>query len=163
VEIKIMKNELHLSGLLNEETNFEQLTSAMRLAAGAASNQEVIANFEKVTRCNSIGILTWLRAINKATHRIIYRNCPVFLTEQFASVSQLVGKNCSVESFYARYHCTESDEFMVHKLHVGTDVPVLPDYTDFEIPNLVIQGKIFEPDFIPSDYLSFLASGAGEN
>ena len=162
MDIKVNKSEVLLSGLLNEEANLDKIIAAMNSAATASNNQEMIVNFEHLVRCNSIGILEWLRAISNVTHRIIYRNCPVFLTEQFSSVSQMITKQCSVESFYARYHCSEADEFMVHKLRVGTDVPLLPDYNDFEVPNLIIHGKIFEPDFIPSDYFSFLATSPEE-
>lgn len=162
LDIKIVKNEIILSGLLNEQIDGDQLASALKTARSNSDKQVIIANFDQVSRCNSIGILIWLRAISTITSEIVYRNCPVHLTEQFSSVTQFIGRNCRVESFYVRYHCPEADEFMVRKLIVGEDVPLLPNYGDFEIPNLVIGDKIFEPDFIPADYFSFLSNSFGK-
>ncbi len=112
IDIKPNGNEIHLSGAINEDSDF---TALENLTPGL-----LIFNFESVTIINSCGIREWIKLLTKLkAHQIRYINCPQIIIEQMNLVHGFLDKNTEIESFYAPYFCDSCDKEVKMKLHTS--------------------------------------------
>jgi len=144
-------------GVLDEHTQFAPLRTLLSETAQALKGARVRLDLSQVKRANSVGILGWFKLVQGLGLSATYVNVPVWLAEQFNFADGLRG-DTFVESLLAPFYCPEDDTHAIVTLVVGTQVPLLDDYSDFEIRIPGEGGKVLEPDFEPEEYFAFLAN-----
>jgi hypothetical protein len=157
MNVTVLPNSLIFDGILDEETSLDVLLGGFEKLKKAGMNPPVNLDFSKVTYANSAGVVIWLKFIHQSGVPFKYVNAPVWLVNQFNMISDYFGNGSFVESIDAPFFAPKSQESRVFTLKLGTDVPVLDDYTTLRIPNKTADGKIFEIDFTPERYLSFIS------
>lgn len=149
LEITKSKNGYRFSGVLDERISVKDFQRAIEV-----SSSPVEFDFNSVSRSSSSGILEWMKFIKQYSGHFYYVNCPVWLINQFNSMSDLFKKGESaVLSFWAPYFCEadESNQYILFR--IPRDVPLTGDFEPVPIRE---GGKEFGPDFIPARYLRFI-------
>jgi ABC-type transporter Mla MlaB component len=153
----VLPNTIIFEGVLDEETKMPELMAAYEKLKAAGVSPPVTLDFSQVTYANSTGIVVWLKFMQEVKTVFKYVNAPVWLVSQFNSIRGFLDHNSFVESFQAPYFAPKSQDSKAICLAIGKDVPVLKDYSEFNFANRAIQGKVYEIDFDPTQYLSFIA------
>ena len=150
---------VNLEGILNEHVDLQSVENEIAAAAQAATakNGEAILDLSKVQRANSSGLLQWLRMTKRLNIPLCYINAPVWLVEQFNMIDEFFDGQVRVESIFANFYCTETDNIENHLLKLGIDVPIQEQYKDFQFKVISQQGKTLEPDFDERSYFHFIA------
>lgn len=157
METKTLDNTLWLSGVLNEETDFQALKKI--LDSGLPSPIRV--NLKNVERANSCGIIAWFKLIRELQVSLVYTEAPVWLIEQF-NMNPFFLRSSSVESFYAPFYDVESNEHHLLLLCLGKDVPLQDDYSDFEVDSAAFGRSTLEADFDSEEYFQFIVANLDE-
>ena len=108
-----------------------------------------------VHNINSNGIRSWVSYFKNYKGKIIFKNCPIPVTEQFSMVPEFLGVNSWVENFYALFYCSECDNEELQLLNIGSDInrktkDILKTFTC----KFCLQSM--EPDFDQDEYFLFL-------
>ena len=78
--VKSSGSVLVFNGVLDETVTAKFFGKALTEISESA---EYFFDFENVKRANSMGIWTYIKFINEITKPITYKNCPIWLVEQF--------------------------------------------------------------------------------
>lgn len=159
MKINILANALAFEGVLDEESSLKDLLAAFETVKANGFTPPLALSFAKVTRGNSAGIVTWLKFMKQIQTPVKYRDTPVWLVGQFNMIKGYFENSSYVESFQAPYYCENGQHSKVVTLVIGKDLPILDDYSRYVFPHLQIDGKEYEIDFDPAQFLSFI----GEN
>jgi len=156
MKMELLSNVLVCEGILDEHTEAtdvqKTLQAIQKIAKGAFD-----VDFSKVKYANSTGIVTWLKTLKASGVTIRYINAPVWLVGQFNMIRDFFENGSYVESFCAPYYCTSTQESRALTLRVGKEVPVTDNYKGIKFPNVAVEGKTFEIDFVPERYFSFIS------
>jgi hypothetical protein len=155
VRLKVEKSTIFLSGEMNEDTDFDE-TLRMLKETHQATGERVRIDLSNVIRGNSVGIMNWIRYLYECQVPICYVNAPVWLVEQFNTINDFFRMDVSVESFFARFYSEADDDIYMRCLTVGVDIPLLDDYSDYELNMVDESGKAMEADFSTEMYFDFL-------
>ena len=85
---------------------------------------------------------------------LCYVRTPVWLVEQFNMIDEFFDGDVSVESIYAHFYSPENDSSETRLLTLGTDVPILENYRNY---NASSEGSQLEPDFDERSYFHFIS------
>ncbi len=109
-----------LAGTIDEEADFGTLE--------IGDSKLLIFDLQKVTRINSIGIRSWIIWFNQFSQevKIIFRNCPKSIVDQFNIVENLLPSNALVESFYVVFYCERCDSEKPLLLNCSLDLEIEP-------------------------------------
>jgi hypothetical protein len=118
-------------------------------------------DFRDVRRANSLGIIRWSKFVRSVKGPFEYRNVPTWLVEQINLRVIALGTDSRVSSIMAPFYCGADGSHEVHCLEIGRDVPVLDDYSNFNIERTSRKGLKLEADFEPKEYFGFLARKSG--
>lgn len=157
MKITVQANALAFDGVLDEETSLKDLLTAFEEVKAKGFQPPLALNFAKVTRGNSAGIVTWLKFMKQIQTPVKYVDTPVWLVGQFNMIKGYFENSSHVESFQAPYYCNDGQHSKVVTLVIGKDLPILDDYSRYTFPNQSIDGKDFEIDFDPQQFLSFIS------
>lgn len=106
IKINLENNiaEVILAGRIDEDANFEALTSC--------NADSFHLNFSGVSLINSCGVRELINLVTALTQKskIIYKSCPQIMIEQMNMVEGFLPSNASIESFYAPYFDPDADE-----------------------------------------------------
>jgi hypothetical protein len=152
----ILPNTLALEGVLDEEVNLDHLFEFLNQLKTRGLTPPVSLDFSKVPYANSSGIVTWLKFTRDAKICFKYVNAPVWLVNRFNMVKGYFPHDSFVDSFCVPYYAPKTQESCTFTLRLGKDIPILNDYSNFKIPNRIVDGKEYEIDFMPEKYLSFV-------
>jgi len=142
-------NSVAISGEIDEYADFTPLTNC--------AGQILYVDFANVTRLNSSGLRTWIQTIMKNKIQLVLRECSPVVVEQFALIPQFIGKNGTVESFFARYQCVSCFHEDVRRFQVGTNLDIAKPEIATELSEPCPEcGDQVELDQSPEVYLSFL-------
>ncbi len=150
---------MKFDGILDETTSFENLVSLAQ-PIEANSPEIVAADLSKIQRANSTGIVTWLRFVKQCPFPLKYVNSPKWLVSQFNMINGFFVNGSYVESFQVPFFCPEDESYFVFTMLVGIDIPILDSYTNFIVPNRMLNEKIYEVDIEPELYFSFISQNA---
>jgi hypothetical protein len=150
---EILNGLIRFSGTLNEESEFVLI----RQFLWEANSRSMAISFRNVQRANSCGIIAWFKLARELDVRIRYIETPVWLIEQF-NMSPFFLRNATVESFYAPFYEIESGGHEVKLLRVGIEVPILPNYADFEFDLQTAESVHIEADFQADEYFFFISA-----
>ncbi|MEI7973222.1 MAG: hypothetical protein WCH11_02520 [Bdellovibrio sp.] len=153
LEISKSTNGYRFSGVLDERISVKDFQRVIEVRSNP-----VEFDFNSVSRSSSSGILEWMKFIKLYSGHFYYVNCPVWLINQFNSMSDLLKRGESaVLSFWAPYFCEadESNQYILFR--IPKDIPFSGDFKPVPIQE---GGKEFAPDFIPSRYLRFIVLNA---
>ncbi|MEI6399601.1 MAG: hypothetical protein WCO71_12600, partial [Pseudomonadota bacterium] len=112
------KYSLELSGELGSESTFEDVFREMQ-AIFKETNKPVELNVNGLERGNSIGILSWIQALDQWKIPVIYQQVPTWLVEQFNAIEGFFPEGSRIESFFARFFNTASGDTVPLFLRVG--------------------------------------------
>ena len=160
MRVSVLPNTLMFEGVLSEETSLNDLIAGLEGLKKGGVKPPVTLDFSNVTRANSAGIVTWLKFLKSANTPFKYVNAPVWLVRQFNMIKGYFTGDSYVESFQVPMYCPEVQFSKVVTVRLGKEVPILASYANFKFPNQVIEGKTYEIDFDPEQYLSFIAENA---
>ncbi len=142
-------NSVAISGEVDEYADFSTLVQA--------ASQILYVNFARVTRLNSSGLRTWIQTITKNKIQLVLQECSPVVVEQFAMIPDFIGKNGTVESFYARYQCVACLQEELKRFQCGQNLdladPMIAVELDKPCPKC---GDAVELDQSPDVYLSFI-------
>ncbi len=142
-------NSVVISGEIDEYADFSSLVQS--------AGQILYVNFARVTRLNSSGLRTWIQTIMKNKIQLVLRECSAVVVEQFALIPQFIGKNGTVESFYARYQCISCFYEELRRFQVGQNLNIQKPQLAVELNDPCPEcGDHVELDQSPEVYLSFL-------
>ncbi len=138
---------LALKGSLTETTDFAPLLKE-------AMAQVLVVDVGEIARVNSCGVRAWLAFIgdlDKAGCRVVLERCPPWIVGQLNLISNFIGKDGTVRSVLAPYHCQNCDLEHLHLIDFSKtmEVPLETACPDCKA------GMIF--DDLPEMYLSFMA------
>jgi ABC-type transporter Mla MlaB component len=153
----ILNNTLHLSGTLNEDTDFHVLQKKI----STLPSRSFSVNLKQVERANSCGIIAWFKMVRELQLRVSYVEAPIWLIEQL-NMNPFFLKGCSVKSFYAPFYDTASNEHEILLLELGKDVPYLNDFSNFEIDPAELGRPELEADFDSEEYFQFISANCEE-
>lgn len=157
---KIDKGTLYFEGVLDETCSFKglqkELSNGLELKTSSDSADYVSIDLSGVKRANSTGIVVWLDFIKKTQAKFRYVKAPIWLVGQFNMIRGFFENGSYVESLQVPFYCSEEDLVEAVFLKIGEDIPILEDYTNFQLENRIIGGKEFEPDVEPNQYFSFI-------
>lgn len=162
IEANLLPDTIQFNGELNEFSKpdaFSKIFDQLGQVRGEIKGAKL--DFSQVTRANSSGIVIWLRFFEKIEDHFNYVNTPVWLVNQFNMISDFLGKSSIVSDFQAPFFCEATEGSLNLKFFPGDDLPLLETYRDYDVPNRIIDGKEFEPDFEPSAYFDFLTKIKG--
>lgn len=139
-----------LVGSIDEDADFERIPT-----------QGIISfNFDMngIEAINSCGIREWIQLLDRMdTHaKVVYRNCPSCIVDQFNIAADLTMRNATIESFYAPYYCgfcdKESSQLLTMEDVIETkDLP----------SRLCDCGRTLQADVPKEGYLSFMSLFTG--
>ena len=142
-------NSVVISGEIDEYADFTCLNNC--------SGQILYVDFAKVTRLNSSGLRTWIQTIIKNKIQLVLRECSAVVVEQFAMIPQFIGKNGTIESFFARYQCISCVHEELRRFQVGLNLDLAHPHMDAELKEPCPEcGGCLELDQAPEIYLSFI-------
>lgn len=148
----VSTNSVAISGEIDEYTDFSPLDRS--------AGQILYVDFANVTRLNSSGLRIWIQTIMKNKIQLVLRECSAVVVEQFALIPQFIGKNCTVESFFARYQCVSCFHEELRRFQIGQNLdlsaPHIPEELSEPCPEC---GDLVELDQSPEIYLSFTQYG----
>jgi hypothetical protein len=150
-----VNNAIEFSGALDEESKFGELFEEMQ-AIFQSSKEPVHLNLAHLERGNSIGVLSWIQALERWKIPVVYHQVPTWLVEQFNAVQGFFPPGSRIESFWARFFNVATGDTVPLALRVGFDVPILDDYSRWEFSPSNGDAGTLEPDFMPEIYFSFL-------
>lgn len=153
----VLPNTMVFEGVLDEETSGDHLMSAYEQLKKSNPKPPIILDFSKVTRANSAGLVTWLKFLQTIHTKVKYVNTPVWLVGQFNMIKGYFTNGSYVESLQIPLYSPNVQFSKIITIRLGKDVPILADYTDFKLPNQMIEGQEYEADFDPAQYFSFIS------
>lgn len=160
MRINLEPNTMIFEGLLDENTSLVELKESLKklseLAVKSAYPLPVVVDFSKVVRANSSGILTWLRFLQSSSTQFKYVNAPTWLVGQFNIVSGYFENGSFVYSFYVPFYAPKTRSSKNLLMTVGVDIQIQTEYASVSIPSRMIDGDMFEIDFEPNRYFSFI-------
>lgn len=159
MEIAVREHTLEFSGTLSEDSRMDPVRDAILALSARRPGHRVRLDFSAVKRANSCGILAWFKLIEEIKVPTAYVRAPVWLVEQF-NYSDFLRNDAIVESLLAPFYSPESDTHEIVVLTIGKDLPILKDYSGFEIHPVNTRGETLEADFEPEEYFNFLAANA---
>ena len=152
--VKFEGNVLFLSGVLDSQFPFAEVR---RLLEDKPKDEPpIFLDLSQIDRGNSLGMFEWIRLLQQMNLRFEYINTPVWLVEQFCSIDELLSPLIMVTSFFGLFACPADDSYETCLMEVGKEVPLLKDYSGFELKVASASGKTIEPDFVVEEYFSFL-------
>lgn len=157
MRVSVLPNTLVFEGVLDEETSLDHLSSAYQQLKKSNPTLPITLDFSKVSRANSAGLVTWLKFLQSAHTKVKYVNTPVWLVGQFNMIKGYFTNGSYVESVQIPLYSTAAQYSKIVTIKLGKDVPILPDYSDFKLPNQMIEGHEYEVDFDPAQYFSFIS------
>jgi hypothetical protein len=160
MEAAVRESRIEFSGFLNENSNLDVIKAAIQNAAvvaGKVPGGRVLLDFSKVTKANSCGILSYLRVLIELNVPVSYVNAPIWLVEQFNALDDFFVGDIIISSIYAQFYSPNTDKSFVLLQEIGKDIPILPDYSSFEIEAKSPEGHDLEPDYEPEIYYFFIA------
>ena len=157
MKIHVQANALAFDGVLDEETSLKDLLTAFEEVRSKGFKPPLVLSFAKVTRGNSAGIVTWLKFMKQIQTPVKYIDTPVWLVGQFNMIKGYFENSSYVESFQAPYYCEDGQHSKVLTLVIGKDLPVLDNYAGYQFSRQKIDGKDYEIDFDPQQFLSFIS------
>jgi hypothetical protein len=157
MDVAVHKNTVVFSGILNEDSASNVIKSSLEEALNSSPDKKVFVDFSKVKRANSCGILTWYKVLETLPGFFTYINVPRWLVEQF-NISDFLNKNTTVESIEANFYCPQNDTHENIYLVIGKEIPILEDYSSFQLVLKNKDGLDLEMDFEPVEYFSFISS-----
>jgi hypothetical protein len=158
MEVVVAKNIVKCSGVLNEKTEGATLNNAFEEFTKSNEGCPLTLDFGDVTTANSVGLLILLKALEKRKTKTIFENAPVWLIETIICLEEFFTYGATVGSCFARFYCPATDKMSSKLLIIGKDVPILDDYSTFNISLKDESGNELEPDFDPCYYFSFISN-----
>jgi hypothetical protein len=150
---EILNGVIRFSGTLNEDSDFVLIRRFLE----ELNSTNISISFRAVQRANSCGIIAWFKLARELDLRVRYLETPVWLIEQF-NMSPFFLRNATVESFYAPFYEIESGGHEFKLLRVGIEVPILSNYSDFELDLQAAEFANIEADFQPEEYFFFISA-----
>jgi hypothetical protein len=159
MDVTVSGERIEFSGYLNEKSNMDLVKTALEGASATAQSrgQRVTLDFSKVSKANSCGILTYLKTLIALKIPVTYVNAPIWLVEQFNALDDFFVGDILVTSIFAQFYSPQTDESFVLLQELGKDLPILSDYSSFEINPKSPEGHELEPDYEPELYYFFIA------
>ena len=157
MKFHILPGTLVFEGVLDETCVLDDFLKVFEDFKSQGHNGEVKVDLSKVKRANSTGIVVWLKFLQSIKTPVCYMNCPVWLVNQFNMIDQFFHNNSKVGSIQTPFYCEETGACRVVTLNLGEEVPILESYENYTFENRTIDGKVYEPDFDPEGYLSFIS------
>jgi hypothetical protein len=155
---KFENGVVEFSGILNEQQDLAGLKTKLTQLSNDSNNGRFFADFSKVTRANSAGILVWLKATKELGLKIVYVKTPIWLVEQFNFIDEFFEGDIKVKSIMARFYDATQDDSIMYCLEIGKDIPFKTEYSDHQFNYTDNTGQPLEPDFDPQLFLNFLAN-----
>lgn len=140
-----MDGVITYEGKLDETVSSNFFTESL-LALGS-EHSTVKMDFSGVSSGNSVGIRFLHRYLSQLDRKVIFKKVPLWLLEQFGMQRGFIVEGTVIESVYLPFYCSATEEDIYHVWKMGDDVPIMKDYETFEAPNVIVDGKEFEPDF----------------
>jgi hypothetical protein len=162
MQMTILPNTMIFKGVLDEETTVGDFQSAFEKLKTLGITPPVSLDFSQVNYGNSVGLLGWLKFLAQTKNSFKYVNAPIWMINQFNTIKGYFENGSYVESVQAPYFCSKTQDSRSLTLVLGKDVPVLDNYTQYSAPNRSLDGKVFEVDFEPSQYFSFISENFKE-
>lgn len=157
MKVSTLPNTLVFSGILDEETSLDDLCASLKMIEASGAKGPICIDLSSVTYANSAGVVVWLKFAHQSQVPFKYVNAPVWLVNQFNTVRGYFDNGSFVETLNAPYFSPKSQDSRVFTLQLGKDIPILDDYSSFNVPNRVSDGKNYEIDFAPERYFSFIS------
>jgi anti-anti-sigma regulatory factor len=157
MDVSVTKNLVEFSGILNEDSSSQIIENALEQALKDAPDQTILLDFSKVKRANSCGILTWYKSLEASKGKFVYTKVPRWLVEQF-NISDFLNDHTTVDSIEAHFYCPQNDTHENMLLVIGKDIPILENYTNFNLTLKNKDGLDLEMDFDPHEYFYFISS-----
>ena len=154
MESKIEKNQISFHGVLDENTNVETLARTFNLLENKTN---IEMDFSSVLYANSVGILNWLKILEKIDFSITYINAPYWLIKQFNMIPQLLDGKHTVKSIHIPFFCNDLNHELNKTYIIGEDIPIMDSYADFELQAITHNGHEYLPEVVPADYLEFIS------
>ncbi len=149
------KQGFQIKGNLDERINVSLLLEQLPFQGVIRPPLEF--DFGGVQRCNSAGLVEWLKYVQSINIPFMYSHCPPWMVGHFNSISQFFPHQIAgVESFYAPFYCEADNENKNILYVVGKDIKLEDDFSTLKIEPRTIDGKVFVADFEPSRYFQFL-------
>lgn len=158
MQVLVKSTIVEFSGILNESSSklvmHDAISDAMK---NMTTEQKIYIDFSAVKRANSVGLLYWSSVISQFRNIIIvYINIPVWLVEQL-NLCTLLSFNAYVESMISPFYCIDNDTYKLITLHIIKDIPLLDNYSNFELHLKTDEGLLLEQDFESIEYFNFLS------
>ena len=94
-------NIFSFKGDIDEDANFTEHS--------LKSLNKAVFDLEEVTAINSCGIREWINWLKTSPDtKLVFRNCPKIIVDQFNMVAGFFPMNGEIESFYVPYYCETS-------------------------------------------------------
>jgi hypothetical protein len=161
LKIAFENGVLKFKGKLDEFVNPDDMIAVYNLHKEQLSGPNLTVDLSGVRSCNSMGIVIWIRFMNSVTKPFIYINAPIWLIYQFGMISDLLKLSSKVESLQVPFYCEETDTQHIEVLKIGTDIPRLEDYKNFEMAPIQREGHTYIFDVVPAKYFAFLTKRVG--
>jgi ABC-type transporter Mla MlaB component len=152
--IKVVGNEISLSGNLNEQFDMGEVKKSIE-ANTASFSEKVVLNFKEVPRANSCGIATLLKTLTQVQVPVEFVHCPTWLVDQLNQIDEFFQIPLKVKSVYAPYMDPNAHDYTLRLVHISDGFLSTSDYENIE--SFVNEaGQNLTADFDKDDYFSFL-------
>ena len=148
-----VRNEIYLSGNLNEQFNMNEVKTCVEKNAESFAST-VVLNFKDVPRANSCGIATLLKVLSELKKSVHFVHCPAWLVDQLNQIDEFFQISLEVKSVYAPYMDPSANEYTMRLIEIS---PGFFGSSEFENIETYVNdsGQTLSADFDKDDYFFF--------
>jgi hypothetical protein len=146
-------NTILFYGELTEQTDDALLTECI---TKSNTFESLSLDFSEVDGANSNGIIKLTKYLNAINASYNFINTPIWLLESFSMVSGLIKDPALVSTVRLPFYSEDEDKEIVKVFEIGKDIPILDDYSNFELDDIEQEGVVYSAEFDESMIFSFL-------
>ncbi len=145
----------NVRGTLNEQVSLDEVAAVI----ASKSDLKVIEfDFSHSKMLTSVGVMTWLKLLEKVSAPYYYSSAPIWLVSLFNSIPGFFKENQSyIKSMEVPFFCSSENQDRPVLLRISSDIPLLNNYKNFELPDITDNGQVYTLDLIPERYFAFLS------
>ncbi len=157
MKFQIEGQNVIFSGVLDESFLSSEFLEQIKKLRSTIKSRAVNLDFSNVLYANSIGIANWIKLIDQLKEgTYYYSKTPIWLVHLMSIISGVVPENFYVTSMSVPFYSENHDKEIQVLMEIGRDIPLLDDYSSFNLESKTVDGILYEPDISEDHYFRFL-------
>jgi len=144
---RIEEEVIFFEGDLNEHVSKGELAKCLDDLGDTPEIIEVKIDMFGLKSGNSMGLRSLYQFLATVEKVIEFRRVPSWLMEQFGMIRSFVDSSWKISSVVLPYYCAELNKDILEIFKVGTDIPILKSYEDYEPEPIHFEGHCYDADY----------------